>query len=124
MFRSRSGRGRGRAATRRALAVPSAAPIFSALGDQTRLLLLGKLSSGRPHSISQLARGSKLTRQAITKHLRTMESAGIVHGVRKGRETLFELNPKPIDEIRKYLDSVSTQWDQALARLKALVEDS
>lgn len=105
------------------LAVPAAAPIFSALGDQTRLLLLGKLSSGRPHSISQLARGSKLTRQAITKHLRTMESAGIVHGMRKGRETLFKLDPAPIEEIREYLDIVSSQWDQALARLKAFVED-
>ncbi len=52
-----------------------------------------------------------------------MESAGIVHGVRKGRETLFELDPKPILEIREYLDMVSAQWDQALARLKAFVED-
>lgn len=123
MFRSRSGKARGRAGTHRAQAVLSAAPIFSALGDQTRLRLLAKLSSGRPHSISQLARGSKLTRQAITKHLRTMESAGIVHGVRKGRERLFELDPKPIEGIREYLDSVSEQWDQALGRLKAFVED-
>jgi DNA-binding transcriptional ArsR family regulator len=124
MSRSRSTRGRTRAvAGNRVLAVPAAAPIFAALGDKTRLVLLAKLSSGRPHSISQLARGSKLTRQAITKHLRTMEGAGIVHGVRKGRETLFELDPVPLEGIKEYLDRVSAQWDQALARLKAFVED-
>jgi len=103
--------------------VPAAAPIFAALGDRTRLQLLTKLSSGQPHSISQLARGSKLTRQAITKHLRMMEGAGLVHGARKGRETLFELDPAPLAEVRSYLDRVSAQWDQALARLKAFVEE-
>ncbi len=67
--------------------------------------------------------GSKLTRQAITKHLRVLEGAGIVHGVRAGREKLFEFDPEPVEEIRKYLDLVSERWDQALARLKSLVED-
>jgi hypothetical protein len=43
--------------------------------------------------------------------------------MRAGRESLFELEPKPIDEARKYLDSVSRQWDDALARLKSFVED-
>jgi DNA-binding transcriptional ArsR family regulator len=124
MSRSRSGwgRGHGAAGQRTHLAIPAAA-IFAALGDRTRLVLLTKLSSGRPHSISQLARGSKLTRQAITKHLRTMEDAGIIHGVRKGRENLFALDPAPLEEVKSYLDGVSAQWDQALARLKAFVEN-
>lgn len=98
------------------------APVFAALGDETRLSLVVKLCRGRPYSISQLAEGSKLTRQAITKHLRVLESAGIVHGVRAGRENLFEFNPKPIEEIKEYLDLISEQWDQALARLKSFVE--
>ena len=98
------------------------APIFAALGDETRLLLLAKLSHGRPHSISQLTQGSKLTRQAITKHLRMMEGVGIIQGVRRGRETLFQLDPQPIDEIKEYLDQVSEQWDRALGRLKSFVE--
>jgi len=98
------------------------APIFAALGDETRLLLVAKLIGGRPHSISELTEGAKLTRQAITKHLRVLESAGIVHGIHRGRETRFELDPEPIDEIRKYLDLVSRQWDEALSRLKAFVE--
>jgi DNA-binding transcriptional ArsR family regulator len=96
--------------------------VFAALGDKTRLLLVAKLSRGQPYSISQLTRGSRLTRQAITKHLRVLEGAGIVHSVRAGRESLFEFNPEPMEEIKEYLDLVSEQWDQALARLKAFVE--
>ena len=99
------------------------APVFAALGDETRLSLVVKLCGGQAHSISQLTEGSKLTRQAVTKHLRVLESVGIVHGIRAGRESLFELDPKPIDEIREYLDLVSEQWDQALARLKSFAED-
>jgi len=86
-------------------------------------LLIAKLSGGRPYSISQLTRGSRLTRQAITKHLRVLESAGIVHSVRTGRESRFEFDPEPIEEMKKYLDFVSQQWDQALSRLKSFVED-
>jgi DNA-binding transcriptional ArsR family regulator len=98
------------------------APIFAALGDETRLSLVAKLCRGQPHSISQLTRGSRLTRQAITKHLRVLEGAGVVHSVRSGRESLFAFDPQPMVEIRKYLDFVSEQWDQALSRLKSFVE--
>jgi DNA-binding transcriptional ArsR family regulator len=100
----------------------SHATVFAALGDETRLSLVTKLCSGRPHSISQLSAGSRLTRQAITKHLRVLESVGIVHGARTGRESLFEFDPEPIKEIKEYLDVVSEHWDQALARLKSFVE--
>jgi len=93
------------------------------LGDETRLSLVGKLCGRQPYSISQLTRGSKLTRQAITKHLRVLESVGIVRSVRSGRESLFEFDPQPIEGIKEYLDVVSKQWDQALSRLKSFVED-
>ena len=83
------------------------AAVFAALGDETRLLLVARLSDGRPGSISQLTEGSKLTRQAITKHLRVLERARIVHGVRAGRESLFELDPKPMEELKEYLEMVS-----------------
>jgi DNA-binding transcriptional ArsR family regulator len=99
------------------------AHVFAALGDQTRLSLIAKLSGGRHYSISQLTDGSKLTRQAITKHLRVLESAGIVRGFRTGRESLFKFAPQPIERIKRYLDLVSEEWDQALSRLKSFVED-
>jgi DNA-binding transcriptional ArsR family regulator len=70
-----------------------------------------------------LTEGSRLTRQAITKHLHVLERAGIVHGIRRGRESRFRLDPEPIEEVKQYLDFVSAQWDRALERLKSFVED-
>src|SRR6266849_1775689 len=102
---------------------PPRAPVFAALGDETRLSLVAKLCGGQPYSISQLTQGSKLTRQAITKHLRVLESVGIVHSLQAGRESRFEFDPEPIEEMKKYLDFVSRHWDQALSRLKSFVED-
>jgi DNA-binding transcriptional ArsR family regulator len=99
------------------------APVFAALGDETRLLLIAKLCGGRPSSIAQLTQGSRLSRQAITKHLRVLEKADIVHSVRKGRESRFEFDPAPMDDIKKYLDDISTQWDEALSKLKSFVEE-
>ncbi len=101
----------------------SYAPVFAALGDETRLSLVGKLCRGQPCSISQLTESTRLTRQAITKHLRVLQRAGVVHSVRAGRENLFAFHPQPLEEIRQYLDFVSEQWDQALSRLKSLVAD-
>jgi DNA-binding transcriptional ArsR family regulator len=98
------------------------APVFAALGDETRLSLVAKLCRRQPRSISQLTEGSRLTRQAVTKHLRVLETAGVVHSVRSGRESLFAFDPEPIEEIKKYLDAVSELWDQALSRLKSFVE--
>ena len=98
------------------------APVFAALGDETRLKLIARLSGGESRSISQLTEGLKLTRQAISKHLRVLEGAGIVHGVRAGRESLFEFDPAPLQQAKSYLEVVSEEWDQALGRLKSFVE--
>jgi DNA-binding transcriptional ArsR family regulator len=111
--RERSGAG----VTRRAQA-----PIFAALGDKTRLALVGKLCIGPARSITELAGDSALTRQAITKHLRVLERAGIVHSRRDGRESRFQFDPRPIEDLRAYLDLVSGHWDRALSRLKSLVD--
>jgi len=98
------------------------ASVFAALGAETPLELIEKISTGPPQSISRLAEGSTLTRQAITKHLRVLEGAGVVRSVRVGRESLFEFRLEPLKEIQSYLERVSGQWDQALARLKSFVE--
>jgi len=99
------------------------ASVFAALGDKTRLSVLAKLANGQAQSISRLTAGTRLTRQAVTKHLRVLEGAGIVRSSRVGRESRFELEPKSIDDVRAYLDHVSRQWDDALARLRVLVEE-
>ena len=99
------------------------ASVFAALGDETRLSVLAKLANGEAQSISRLTAGTNLTRQAVTKHLRVLEGVGAVRCLRVGRESRFELELKPIDEAREYLEYVSTQWDAALARLRLLVEE-
>ena len=126
ILKTRSGQrlGKGRlpgAAHRKSSA--AAATVFAALGDETRLSLLTKLSSGQRCSISQLTEGSALTRQAITKHLRVLEGARMVRCVRAGRERLFEFDPEPVRAMREYLEFVSARWDEALGRLKAFVEE-
>jgi DNA-binding transcriptional ArsR family regulator len=99
------------------------APVFAALGDATRLSLVARLSSGSSLSITELTSGAGVTRQAITKHLRVLEDAGLVRGKRRGRESLYQLSPEPLKEARRALSTLSEQWDQALARLKAFVEE-
>jgi DNA-binding transcriptional ArsR family regulator len=104
-------------------ALKTRASVFAALGDETRLSVLARLAKGRAQSISRLTASTNLTRQAVTKHLRVLEGAGVVRCVRVGRESQFALEPKPIDDVRDYLERVSKQWDDALARLKSLIED-
>ena len=98
------------------------AGVFAALGDSTRLSLVLSLSRGRCQSIAQLTANKPLTRQAISKHLRILESAGVVNSRREGRENLFALNPAALDQLRAYVAQISEQWDDSLARLKAFVE--
>ena len=109
-----------RAAARR---LPDAAPVFAALGDTTRLGLLGRLSAEGPLSISHLSAGTGVTRQAITRHLDALEKVGLVRDDWRGRERVFSLDAKRLEIARQYLDHVATQWNAAAARLKAFVED-
>ena len=103
--------------------VRDAAPLFAALGDETRLRLLVRLSSGGPGSITQLSTKSDVSRQAITKHLRVLADAGLVRSSRRGRERVWDLEPKRLVDAHDYLERISRQWDQALQRLRQFVED-
>lgn len=98
------------------------ASVLAALGDTTRLQLVSRLSDGQARSIAQLTDGLSLTRQGVTKHLRVLERAGIVSSSRVGRESQFTYEPQPIEQVRTYLDTVSEQWGDALARLRILIE--
>jgi len=100
----------------------SGAPIFAALGDETRLRLVARLCEGGPLSIARLTEGEDMTRQAITKHLAVLSEAGLVVDVWRGRERLWQLEPTPLAAARGFLDLVSERWDASLARLKHLVE--
>jgi DNA-binding transcriptional ArsR family regulator len=74
-------------------------------------------------SITRLTSGSKVTRQAISKHLRVMERSGLVRSSRYGRERRWRLNEQRLADARFYIDQISRQWDAALNRLRAFVED-
>jgi DNA-binding transcriptional ArsR family regulator len=100
-----------------------AGPVFSALGDETRLALVARLCAGGPQSIARLTAGSDVTRQAITKHLDVLAGAGLVHDARRGRERIWELDTDRLDEARSYLEKISKRWDSALARLRTFVEE-
>jgi len=97
--------------------------VFAALGDQIRLRLVSRLSGDGPMSITRLTAGTRVSRQAITKHLRVMERAGLARSRRYGRERVWELAPRRLEDARHYLDLISRQWDAALGRLRRFVED-
>ncbi len=104
---------------------PAAA--FAALGDRTRLAIITQLRDGQPRSINwlatRLAADTDITRQAVTKHLRVLERAGLVRTRRVGRESQCSFQPEVVAGLRDYLDTVSRQWEDALTRLKSFVED-
>ena len=101
----------------------SSAHLFAALGDETRLRLVSRMCGAGPMSITRLTEGSKVTRQAVTKHLSVMERAGLVCSARQGRERIWQLDQKRLEDARRYLDFVSKQWDTTLERLRQFVED-
>ncbi len=98
----------------------AAAPLFGALGDETRLHLVSRLCQEEPLSITQLSEGVPVTRQAITKHLSTLADAGVVRG---GRERIWQRQPRSISEAQQCLAAISAQWDAAIERLRTFVED-
>jgi DNA-binding transcriptional ArsR family regulator len=100
----------------------AAAPLFAALGDQTRLRLVARLCAGGPASIAGLTAAVEVSRQAVTKHLHVLEGAGLVRGSRRGREQMWEIESAPLAEARSCLELISSQWDSAIERLRLAVE--
>ena len=100
-----------------------AAPLFAALGDETRLKLVSRLSTDGPLSITSLSEGGRITRQAVTKHLNALADAGVARATPRGRERIWQLEPRRIEKAQRYLDQISDQWDAAIGRLKSLVEE-
>lgn len=106
----------------RAQEARAAVPVFAALGDQTRLGIVRKLAAGAPLSIASLTEGAGVTRQAVTKHLLVLDQAGLVRSEWRGRERIWALRPDRLQHARRSLDAIAAQWDEALNRLRAFVE--
>lgn len=109
-------------ASARMPALRNAAPVFAALGDETRLRLIAVLCAGGAMSIAQLTSGTQITRQAVTKHLQVLADAGLVRDVKSGRERLWEFELEKLEEARHSLEMIAQQWDHALLQLKRAVE--
>ncbi len=99
------------------------ADVFFALGDGTRLSVVRKLGTGGAMSATALSDGAKVTRQAIVKHLQVLEGAGLVTHEKRGREVLYALDARRLEEARTFLEGVSAGWDRAIERLRELVEE-
>jgi DNA-binding transcriptional ArsR family regulator len=100
-----------------------AAPLFAALGDETRLRIVTRLCREGPLSLARLSEGASISRQAVTKHLDALSGAGIIVGEQSGRMCLWRLQTARLAEVRRYLDEISMQWDEAIVRLQAFVEN-
>lgn len=106
------------------MAAPAfAAPVFAALGDSVRLAIVTQLCAGGPLPTIRLKQRTDLSRQAITKHLRILEEAGLVSSDRVGRDRAWRIEPHQLARTRDYLERISAQWDARLERLRAFVED-
>jgi DNA-binding transcriptional ArsR family regulator len=103
--------------------IANTAAVFFALGDETRLGLVSRLCEDGPTSIAKLTENFEMTRQAITKHLRVMEDAGLVRRTQQGRESSWRLETARLAEAREHLDSISADWDSALQRLKSFLKN-
>lgn len=103
-------------------AFAEAAPLFAALGDATRLRIVSRLCASGPLSIVRLTEATDVSRQAVAKHLHALEQAGLVHSDRSGRERIWGLQSKRLEEMRRYLELISAQWDDAIERLRTYVE--
>jgi DNA-binding transcriptional ArsR family regulator len=99
------------------------AGVFFALGDGTRLAVVKKLGAGQALSATALSGGAKVSRQAIVKHLQVLEGAGLVTHERRGREVLYGLETRGLEDARTFIERISAVWDRRIDRLRAFVEE-
>ena len=108
------------------VAVPTGAepigPVLAALADPTRRALLDVLVDAGWASATTLAGRLPVSRQAVVKHLQVLTTAGLVQGVRSGREVLYSARPDPLDACARWLADLSAVWDRRLAALRDAAE--
>src|ERR1700682_4392847 len=98
--------------------------VFKALADPTRRFLLDRLFARDGRTLTELASELDMTRFGVMKHLRLLESAGLVVARRSGREKLHFLTPVPIRLIHdRWIDKYTERQVSALVKLKAQLEE-
>lgn len=100
---------------------PSTDDLFKALADPTRREILALLRKQRS-SVGELAENFRISRPAISKHLRLLRHAQLVKDVVQGTSRICELNAEPLMRIDAWLEDYKEFWERSLNRLKARVE--
>ena len=98
--------------------------VFAALSDPTRRALLERMATAGPVTSSQLAVGSPITRQAISKHLVALEQSGLARSAVAGRERRYEIVPDGLDVAESWIMRAERRWADRLRALKTFVEES
>ena len=92
--------------------------VFAALADPTRRRLLGRLAAQDSATATELAASEPVTRQAVVKHLQSLDEAGLVTPSREGREVRYAVTAAPLEDAVGWMVTVGAQWDRRLARLR------
>lgn len=85
--------------------------VFSALSDPTRRGMLAQLAEGEAN-VRSLAQRYEMSQPAISKHLRVLESAGLITRTKRGRENIVRVDPRPIEDARTWIGYYARFWRQ------------
>jgi DNA-binding transcriptional ArsR family regulator len=98
--------------------------VFAALADRTRRSILDALAARGEATATVLSRDRPVSRQAVVKHLVTLEAAGLVRRHRAGREVRYGLRPERLAATAERMARLAARWDDRLAALKRIAEAS
>jgi DNA-binding transcriptional ArsR family regulator len=101
--------------------VRASADVFHAVADPTRRAILDRLRGGGI-AVAELAAGFHMTRPAVSKHLRVLREAHLVHEERDGRQRVYRLTPGPLRDVSRWVESYRTFWSANLMSLKRHLE--
>ena len=97
--------------------------LFKAIADPTRREIFHALViTGSALSISQISNQFEISRQGVTKHIKTLEEAGLIHLDNKGRERFCYANAKPLKELNTWMKFYEQFWDDSLDNLERYLD--
>ncbi|TGN02082.1 ArsR/SmtB family transcription factor [Leptospira dzoumogneensis] len=95
---------------------------FAALSDPTRRAILARLANGEV-SVMDLAKPFSMSQPAISKHLKVLEKAGLISGIKDAQKRLRKLEAKPLEEATEWLENYRKFWEGRFNRLDSLIEE-
>jgi DNA-binding transcriptional ArsR family regulator len=95
---------------------------FSALSDPTRRTIIDRLARG-PACVGDIAAPFSISLNAVSKHLKVLEHAGLIRRTRRGRNYVLQLEGRPLREVAHWTHAYQRFWSDQLDRLEALFKD-